>query len=118
MQRAVEVRPLIHETYGGLHRTASRPLREMAGVYAARQAGSAGGRRARTFRSFHRQRISCAVAKGLAFELRRRHAGPPRAWRRRRQRVSARRLLCALGRAAAWVRRCWCCDDAWGAGIG
>ena len=73
LQRAVEVRPLIHETYGGLHRTASRTLREMAGVYAARQAGSAGaggGRRARTFRSFHRQRISCAVAKGLAFELR------------------------------------------------
>jgi hypothetical protein len=70
LQRAVEVRPLIHETYGGFHRTASRTLREMAGVYAARQAGSAGGRRARTFRSFHRQRISCAVAKGLAFELR------------------------------------------------
>ena len=64
------MRPIIHETYGGLHRTASRTLREMAGVYAARQAGSAGGRRARTFRSFHRQRISCAVAKGLAFELR------------------------------------------------
>ena len=39
-------------------------------MYAARQAGSAGGRRARTFRSFHRPRISCAVAKGLAFELR------------------------------------------------
>ena len=70
LQRAVEVRPLIHETYGGFHRTASRTLREMAGVYAARQAGSAGGRRARTFRSFHRQRISCALAKGLAFELR------------------------------------------------
>eukprot|EP00966_Prymnesium_polylepis_P259701 5998398-Prymnesium_polylepis.1 len=30
-QRAVEVRPIIHETYGGLHRTASRTLREMAG---------------------------------------------------------------------------------------
>ena len=70
LQRAVEVRPLIHETYGGLHRTASRTLREMAGVYAARQAGSAGGRGARTSRSFHRQRSSCAVAMGLAFELR------------------------------------------------
>eukprot|EP00966_Prymnesium_polylepis_P266232 6149914-Prymnesium_polylepis.1 len=39
----------------------------MAGVYAARKAGSAGGRRVRTFCSFHRQRISCALA---AFELR------------------------------------------------
>jgi hypothetical protein len=70
LQRAVEVRPIIHETYGGLHRTASRTLREMAGVYATRLAGSAGGRRAGTFRRFHRQRISCALAKGLAFELR------------------------------------------------
>ena len=70
LQRAVEVRPVIHETYGGFHGMASRTLRELAGVSAARQAGSAGGRRARTFRSFHRQRISCAVAKGLAFELR------------------------------------------------
>ena len=42
----------------------------MAGVYATRLAGSAGGRRAGTFRRFHRQRISCALAKGLAFELR------------------------------------------------
>ena len=48
LQRAVEVRPLIHETYGGLHRTASRTLREMAGVHAARHSGSAGGRRAST----------------------------------------------------------------------
>ena len=70
LQRAVEVRPIIHETYGGLHRTASRTLREMAGVHAARHSGSAGGRRASTFRRFHRQRISCALAKGLAFELR------------------------------------------------
>ena len=73
LQRAVEVRPLIHETYGGLHRTASRTLREMAGVYAARQAGSAGGRRARTFRSFHTasaSRVPWPSAKGLAFELR------------------------------------------------
>eukprot|EP00966_Prymnesium_polylepis_P025748 593683-Prymnesium_polylepis.1 len=62
----------------------------MVGVYAARQAGSAGGRRARTFRSFHHQRISSALAKGLAFELRHGNAGPPRAWRRRRLRVSAR----------------------------
>ena len=61
LQRAVEVRPIIHETYDGLHRTASRTLREMAGVYATRLAGSAGGRRARTFRSFHRRRISCAL---------------------------------------------------------
>jgi hypothetical protein len=61
----------------------------MAGVYAARQAGSAGGRRARTFRSFHRQSISCALAKGLAFELR--HG--MRVLRARGVRVSARRLL-------------------------
>ena len=31
LQRAVEVRPIIHETYGGLQRTASQILREMAG---------------------------------------------------------------------------------------
>eukprot|EP00966_Prymnesium_polylepis_P189555 4392412-Prymnesium_polylepis.1 len=46
LQRVVEVWSIIHETYGGFHRAASRTLREMARVYAARQAGSAGGRRA------------------------------------------------------------------------
>eukprot|EP00966_Prymnesium_polylepis_P318284 7351595-Prymnesium_polylepis.1 len=38
----------------------------MAGVHAARHSGSAGDRRASTSRRFHRQRISCAMAKGLA----------------------------------------------------
>eukprot|EP00966_Prymnesium_polylepis_P027082 626559-Prymnesium_polylepis.1 len=42
----------------------------MAGVHAARHSGSTGGRRASTSRRFHRQRISCALGKGLAFELR------------------------------------------------
>ena len=50
LQRAVEVRPLIHETYGGFYRTSSRTLREMAGVDAARQAPArpAAGVRARS----------------------------------------------------------------------
>eukprot|EP00966_Prymnesium_polylepis_P043457 1008098-Prymnesium_polylepis.1 len=52
LQWAVEVRPIIHETYDGLHHTASRTLREMAGMHAARHSSSAGGRRASTFRRF------------------------------------------------------------------
>ena len=42
----------------------------MTGVYATRLADSAGGRRASTFRRFHRQRIASALTKRLAFELR------------------------------------------------
>eukprot|EP00966_Prymnesium_polylepis_P109326 2531000-Prymnesium_polylepis.1 len=39
----------------------------MAGVYATRLAGSAGGRPARSFRRFHRQHIASALANGACF---------------------------------------------------
>ena len=71
LRLAVEVRPLIHEIHGGLHRTAAKTLNEFAQAHATRLAGSASDRRAREFKAFHRQRISCALARGLAFELQR-----------------------------------------------
>ena len=43
----------------------------MAATYGARLDGEAHGPRMRSFRSFHLARISCAVARGVAFELRR-----------------------------------------------
>eukprot|EP00966_Prymnesium_polylepis_P191782 4444612-Prymnesium_polylepis.2 len=46
------------------------PPGDATGVHAARHSGSTGSRRASTFRRFHRQRTSCALAKGLTFELR------------------------------------------------
>ena len=70
LQRAVEVRPLIHETYGGLHRTARKTLDDFARAHAHRT-GSPDSGRLCPFKLFHSQRISCASARGLAFELQR-----------------------------------------------
>ena len=62
----------IHEILGGLHdRTAGNTLTRFAAAYAARLDGDEDGPRRRTFRAFHRARISAAVARGMAFELRR-----------------------------------------------
>ena len=44
---------------------------QMAAAYATRLNGSPEGPRKRLFRSFRLARISCAVARSVAFELRR-----------------------------------------------
>ena len=67
LDKGHDVRVLIHETFGGLHPSARSLLREMAATYAARLDGSPEGPRKRSFRSFHLARISCAVARGVAF---------------------------------------------------
>ena len=106
LQRAVEVRPLIHETYGGFYLPHVVPYPAGDGGGVRRTAGRLGRRPA----CAHVPQLpppAHLVCAGQGARLRAppRHAGPPRAWRRRRLRVSARRLLrtprarCCLSRA-------------------
>ena len=69
--RKIDVRPLIHETTGGLHGEAQATLRMFARAHATRHDGIAKGPSYSAYLRRHRARISRAIALGLAFELRR-----------------------------------------------